>query len=46
MCKKLNDTATKEIMRIEHLYELGFEIRSQLIIKGKYLLIQKQVGYF
>lgn len=46
MCKELNDTATKEIIRIEHLYDLGFKIRAQLIIKGKYLLIQKQVGSY
>lgn len=46
MCKELNDTATKEIKRIEYLYDLGYEIRAQLIIKGKYLLIQKQVGSY
>lgn len=43
-CTELYHVAKKKEHRLDNLYALGFEIRAQLIAKGKYLLTQKQVS--
>ncbi|CAH1721130.1 unnamed protein product [Aphis gossypii] len=41
-CKNLSHASRIEAKKIDDLFALGFEIRKQLIAKGKYLLSQKQ----
>ncbi|XP_022183296.1 glucosidase 2 subunit beta-like [Myzus persicae] len=45
-CEYLSYEARSEANRKNSLYALGFKIRAQLINKGKYLLLQKQVRQF
>jgi len=44
-CEELGRAAREEAERVQKIYTAGYEIRAQLIAKGKELRLQKQVLY-
>lgn len=44
-CEELGRAAREEAERVQKIYMAGYEIRAQLIAKGKELRLEKQVNY-
>lgn len=45
-CEELGRAAREEAERVQKIYTAGYEIRAQLIVKGKELRQEKQVNYY
>lgn len=45
-CEELGRAAKEEAERVQKIYTAGYEIRAQLIVKGKELRQEKQVNYY
>lgn len=45
-CQELGKAARDEAERVQKVFMAGYEIRAQLIAKGKELRLEKQVNYY